>query len=144
MKNLTVTDLPFVLAVSACFLVWAALCIRVLLRGDSGGSGLSSAEKAFLGVNCLVALLLALFIHPTAAPVVAAAAAGPAPASTDSCMAAESSTWGKEVKARLGEPTRVVSEEDTRGPGAAAWVFEQKRCVVHLLADRIESFEYDD
>ena len=48
------------------------------------------------------------------------------------------------MRAKLGAPTRIVSEEDTRGPEATAWVFEQKRCVVHLLADRVESFEYDD
>jgi hypothetical protein len=142
MKHLTITDFPLVLAAVACFMAWATLGIRVAMRSDSGGSRLSPAEKLFLGANCAVALLLASFIHPSAAAD-AKVVAGPAPVASG-CMSAEASTWGREVRAKLGAPTRIVSEEDTRGPEATAWVFEQKRCVVHLLADRVESFEYDD
>ncbi len=143
MKHLTVTDLPLVIAAVACFTAWLTLCVRVAMRTDSGGARLSPAEKAFLGGNCAVALLLASFIHPSAAADAKVVAASPAPVASG-CMSAESSTWGREVRAKLGAPTRIVSEEDTRGPEATAWVFEQKRCVVHLLADRVESFEYDD
>lgn len=48
-----------------------------------------------------------------------------------------------DVRARLGAPTRIVPEEETRGPGAAAWVYDndRARCAVHMMLNSVEYTE---
>ena len=49
----------------------------------------------------------------------------------------------KQLRETAGEPHEVVSEADTRGPGAEAWVYVESRCVAHLLDGRVRRIEYD-
>lgn len=47
------------------------------------------------------------------------------------------------VRAKMGAPTRTVSEGDSRGPGAEAWVYEEARCVAHVVNDRVRAVDYE-
>jgi hypothetical protein len=53
------------------------------------------------------------------------------------CAAVSVGMMGPDVKSKLGEP-KVLSEEDTRGPGAKLWFFKKSRCAVHMLDDTVE------
>jgi hypothetical protein len=53
------------------------------------------------------------------------------------CAAVAVGMSGADVKSKLGTP-KVLSEEDTRGPGAKLWFFKQSRCAVHMLDDTVE------
>jgi hypothetical protein len=53
------------------------------------------------------------------------------------CAAVSVGMAGADVKSKLGEP-KVLSEEDTRGPGAKLWFFKKSRCAVHMLDDVVE------
>ena len=46
-----------------------------------------------------------------------------------------------EVRKRLGAPAQTRDEQDLRGPGAAAWIYPDSRCAVHMLAGKVESVE---
>jgi len=60
-----------------------------------------------------------------------------------SCGRIDERTPADAITQRLGKPSRVVTEADSRGPGAEAWVYEERRCVVHLLDQRVDSVEYE-
>lgn len=42
------------------------------------------------------------------------------------------------VKTKLGQPDEIRSDEETRGPGAAIWVYRDSRCAVHIFDERVE------
>jgi len=67
------------------------------------------------------------------------AAAGTEPAA--GCRILDPGTRTADLRAKMGEPDRIVSEEETRGPGATVWVYNDRRCAVHLLQDKVESTE---
>jgi hypothetical protein len=46
-----------------------------------------------------------------------------------------------DVESRLGKADEVRSDEKTRGPGAATWVYRGSRCAVHLLDEKVEMVE---
>ncbi|HUP60793.1 MAG TPA: hypothetical protein VNA69_10285 [Thermoanaerobaculia bacterium] len=48
-----------------------------------------------------------------------------------------------DVRKVLGEPSAVVSEEDTQGPGATGWVYQEHRCVAHVLEGRVRSVSFE-
>lgn len=55
-----------------------------------------------------------------------------------SCSSITEDMSASEVKAKLGDPDAAKSEEETRGPGAAVWVYRDSRCAVHILDDKVE------
>lgn len=58
-----------------------------------------------------------------------------------SCASIAAGMTASEVEAKIGKPDRKVSEEETRGPGAQAYVYENSRCAIHLLDEKVESVE---
>lgn len=57
------------------------------------------------------------------------------------CPPAEPGTHGAALRDSAGAPDRIVSEEETRGPGATVWVYDKSRCAVHMLGDAVEYTE---
>lgn len=69
----------------------------------------------------------------------AAQAAVIAPAkSHGSCSSITEDMPAADVKTKLGDPDETRSEEETRGPGAAMWIYRDSRCAVHILDDKVE------
>jgi hypothetical protein len=58
-----------------------------------------------------------------------------------SCEGIKPGTPEAEIKQKLGNPDHIRGEEETRGPAAEAWIYEDIRCVVHLYGDRVDSIE---
>lgn len=67
-----------------------------------------------------------------------ASAAGMTKKSTGSCASIEVGMSTQQVKSVMGEPHEVKTDEETRGPGAAIWVYKDLRCAVHVLDDKVE------
>jgi hypothetical protein len=121
----------------AVFLVWCWALIR-LLASRRGGAP-SSGEPWMAGSSIALGVILAAFgvfgvqrtrNHVDAAPVT-------------TCGRIDERTAADAVTERIGRPSRVVSEAESRGPGAEAWLYDDRRCVVHLLDHRVESVEYE-
>lgn len=58
-----------------------------------------------------------------------------------SCEGIRPGTTEAMVKQKLGDPDHIRGEEDTRGPAAEVWVYDDVRCAVHLFGDRVDSVE---
>jgi hypothetical protein len=57
------------------------------------------------------------------------------------CPIVEPGTPAANLRNKLGEPDRILAEDETRGPGATVWVYNDSRCAVHLLQDKVEYAE---
>lgn len=55
-----------------------------------------------------------------------------------SCATVSAGMSEADVTRRLGAPDRRVSDEETRGPGAAVLLYEGSRCAVHVFNGRVE------
>ena len=74
-----------------------------------------------------------LFYPPHRAVVSIEAASG--------CGIIEPGTRAADLRKKMGEPDRIVPEEETRGPGSTVWVYNDSRCAVHLLQEKVEYAE---
>jgi len=131
---MTIIDQPLVIGTVALSALWLFIAIVALVRKDD-----PLAEKWLLVLSCALAIAGALFLPSR---FVAAADQGGVAGSGCPASASEG-TKASSVRSDMGEPTRVVKEDDTRGPGAEAWVYEQSRCVVHTLNDQVDSVDDD-
>lgn len=59
------------------------------------------------------------------------------------CADVKAGISGDHVEEMLGQATAVVSEEDTFGPGAEAWVYAGNACVVRLIDGRVRSVDFE-
>lgn len=57
------------------------------------------------------------------------------------CRILNPGTPAADLRKKMGEPDRIVPEEETRGPGSTVWVYNDSRCAVHLLQDKVEYAE---
>jgi len=106
-----------------------------LLRPRTRAHGISAAAFA---VAWLVIFGMALPSKASAKPAAAAAAGG---GSGLACVVAEKGMTAETVMAKAGKPDEKRSDEDTRGPGAAIWIYRDARCSVHMLNDKVEFAE---
>jgi len=118
------------LAVLQWLVFWARLLFR---RGDT-----RRAETPFLFSTLLAAIvwmavgLQAEMKHePRATKTI----------QTRGCAALREGMSTADAYAAMGDPTRVVSEADTRGPGAEALVYDDARCVAHVLGGKVHSVD---
>lgn len=58
-----------------------------------------------------------------------------------SCATVDVGMTETEVTRRLGAPDRRISDEETRGPGAAILLYESSRCAVHVFGGKVELVE---
>ena len=58
-----------------------------------------------------------------------------------SCASLSQGMSAAEVKSKMGDADERRSDEETRGPGATMMIYQDSRCAVHLLDDKIEFIE---
>ena len=118
------------LVATAC---WLGFVVRYFARRD-GEIGLVAASAVMAAVWLFVA-------PPAHTNTVAATISGTRRAG--SCAAVTQQMSAPEIRTALGDPASVVSEEDTQGPGAEAWVYPSANCVVHVLNGRARSVGFE-
>lgn len=89
-------------------------------------------------VAWLVVFGLALPSKASAKPVAASAAGANGGLA---CVVAEKGMTAETVTSKAGKPDEKRSDEETRGPGAAIWIYRDARCSVHMLNDKVEFAE---
>lgn len=123
----------FAVAFSVALLFWLVTLIGYMI------SKTSARESWLAGSTLTLSVILVAF-----GVLGRARANGPRSTSVImSCGRIDERTPADAITQRLGKPSRVVTEEDSRGPGAEAWVYEERRCVVHLLDQHVDSVEYE-
>ena len=80
-------------------------------------------------------------LRPARPPLVEASMAGGSGSHHGSCDTVHPGDGESTVKQKLGNPDHIRGEEDTRGPAAEVWIYEDTRCAVHLYGDRVDSVE---
>lgn len=81
--------------------------------------------------------MVALMPRSSAAP----AAVTEARAAKGTCALIEPGESEENVKARLGDPDEIRSEEETRGPKSNVWIYRDSRCAIHFFGNMVESIE---
>lgn len=123
----------FAAAFSIALLFWLVTLIRYLISKSS------SRESWLAGSTLALSVILTAF-----GVLGRARANGPrATYTVMSCGRIDERTAADVVTQHIGKPSRVVTEADSRGPGAEAWVYEERRCVVHLLDQHVDFVEYE-
>ena len=121
--------------------LWLSAGVRYVVKRD--------AEVALVVSSALVAAIW-LFVAPQRSSWSVATPGGTAqmsmtatPRATRSCVMVTLGMPAAEVKSTLGEPASIVSEADTQGPGADAWVYPNAGCVVHVLDGRARAVAFE-
>jgi hypothetical protein len=117
----------------AALLVWCWALVRFLMGREA------SRESWLAGSTIALSLILGGFAIAGSRHAIGRGDSAP----VITCGRIDERTAADAITQRLGKPSKVVSEEESRGPGAEAWVYEERRCVVHLLDQRVESVDYE-
>lgn len=56
----------------------------------------------------------------------------------DTCVSIQTGMAADEVKRKLGQPDEIRNDEKVRGPSAAAWIYRDMRCAVHIADNKVE------
>jgi hypothetical protein len=123
--------------VVAATVIWIALAIAVFSRSAEAPRA-QACERALLGATLFVALLWTALAPPWNLGATGRTQGGDKPSN---CFRIRESMRADEVAGLMKSVPRIVSEEDTRGPKASAWVYDDQRCIVHLLDARVVSIE---
>lgn len=118
------------IATSIWLACWAVVFVRRRWR------------MAFAAASAGLAVLVFVIGPPERGTVVASVSSAPARAEGN-CADVKAGMSGEGVEEMLGEATAVVSEEDTFGPGAEAWVYAGNACVVRLIDGRVRSVDFE-
>lgn len=115
---------------------WLGFWERMTFRRGDG----RDAETSFL-ISTLVLALVWVYADPSwrvrRTPV------AQSEQQTRGCAVLHEGMSEAQVTKAMGAPVRKVSEADTRGPNAEAWVYDDARCVAHLLDRRVRSVDYE-
>lgn len=117
-------------------LVWLLLFTVALLR-PAAAESFSGGERALVVATVALAVIWVLLAPPWSLGSVG----GDAPRGVAGCTSVREGMPATEVSRALAGKPRIVSEEDSRGPGAAAWVYDGERCIVRLIDGRVSSVE---
>ena len=113
------------------------LAVSVRSRGRGGTDWRLMISSAALAVVWVVVFdARTLFAAKKDVPAASAGAQRSVPRAT--CSSIEVGASADTVKSKLGNPDEERLEEDTRGPGAKAWIYRGPRCNVHLLDDQVD------
>jgi hypothetical protein len=100
------------------------------------------ASDRSLLVSAVVFLALWLVeFHPQWRTPKAEASLATAESPAASCATIERDMPAAKVQQRLGAPDEKRSDEETRGPGAAIWIYRDSRCAVHVFDDNVDFIE---
>lgn len=117
---------------------WVVLFVRALILRDRQSSALSFNEIGLLAMTALLAMLWTAAAPPWSFGI---SRSTPEVELAQGCRGIRETLPGAKVRALLGEPQRKVLEDDIRGPGAMAWIYDDRRCIVHLMNDRVVAFD---
>jgi hypothetical protein len=113
---------------------WLAFGMRYVTKREG--------ENAFLVASFLMASVW-LFVAPqrtmestVAAPVTVAKRGA-------SCATIILGMPEADVRAKMGQPSSIVSEADTQGPGADAWIYADAGCVAHILNGQVRAVGFE-
>lgn len=129
------------LAVSA--IVWTVAMVAALFFRKTKGSRPRRGEIAVVVASLALAGSMAFVRSATAepepepAPVATPTRAG----GTGTCASVRRGMDVKKVRELLGEPTLDRAAEDSMGPGATVMVFDESRCIVHLIDGTVDQIE---
>jgi hypothetical protein len=126
-------------AVAALSLLWLGLVIFVFTRKP--GEALSRAERVLVALTLALALLWTALAPPWNLGATSRASAA-ANAGGNCTFVRDGMNEDRVMEVMRVDP-RVVSEEDVRGPGAAAWVFDDQRCIVHFIDGKVIAIEQE-
>lgn len=128
-----------VLAIAAT--AWLTSMIAALVAKKAAGSGIRRIEIA---VAVLSLALLGSMTHLgrtlTAAEQPEVTAPTPS-GGTGTCASVRAGMSAAEVRSLLGTPSLEQKTEDARGPGAEVMVFDDSRCMVHLMDGVVDLIE---
>ena len=119
-------------------IVWLVLFVRAFAARRGASARLTPAERALLVMTLILALLWTCVAPPWSLGVSRRARAIEV---ARGCGAVRETQPVSRVREILGVPTRKVAEEDVRGPGASAWVYDEERCIVHFMDERVVAVE---
>ena len=133
--TLTIGSIVAALAVAQ----WLVMILAgAFSRAKMPKSGMRPADKRLLASTIVFALAwAAVFATGWKAPQTSAAAVV-ATRSHGSCSQVTNGMLSSVVKNKLGEPDEIRSDQETRGPGAAIWIYRDSRCAVHIFDDKVE------
>jgi hypothetical protein len=60
---------------------------------------------------------------------------------TGTCASVRTGMSMQEVRTLLGTPSIDQNSEDTRGPGAHVMAFDDSRCIVHFIHEKVDQLE---
>ena len=132
-----VTTFVLLLAIA----VWILFSVRYVVKRDAE-VGLVVSSAALAAIWLLVAPQRSSWSLATAGTTAQMSMTGGGRAPR-SCVMVTLGMPVAEVKTTLGEPASIVSEADTQGPGADAWVYPNAGCVVHVLDGRTRSVAFE-
>jgi hypothetical protein len=115
---------------------WLAFWWRMSFRRGDG----RDAETSFL-VSTLVLALVWVYADPSWR--VRRSNVADLPERKRGCALLREGMAEPAILAAMGTPARRVSEAETRGPNAEAWVYDDARCVAHLLDHRIRAVDHE-
>lgn len=113
---------------------WLAFGVRYVAKRD--------VEQAFL-VSSFVMASVWLFVAPQRTAQSAVATPVTVATRGASCATIILGMPEAEVRAKMGQPSSIVSEADTQGPGADAWVYADAGCVAHILNGQVRAVGFD-
>lgn len=127
----------------AIALLWAIAMLAALLPSKRASKGFRRTEIAVILLSiCLTgAMTFVRQALATPEPEPATTAAPSGGGGTGTCASVRPGMKAAEVATLLGTPAIDQSAEDARGPGARVLVFEDSRCVVHLLNGAVDFVE---
>ena len=99
-------------------------------------------EKLFLVSTGVMAVIWLLLAPQTVTPAAHASASPVETGRTGKCFAINPGMSEADARAIFSAKPKVLSEEDTQGPGASALVYADERCVVHLLNGRVRAVRF--
>lgn len=132
------------LALTTLMVVWMILLIRSLTSQRAfARRGLRRSESILIA-GSVPLLVIWLFVFDAGglfglsrAEQVPSASTG----ASGSCASIDLGMKESTVRAKLGEPSHVHSEEATRGPGAKRWTYNSSRCSIYLMDGEVEFVE---
>lgn len=113
---------------------WIAFSVRYVVKRD--------AEHALL-VSSFVMAVVWLFVAPQRAAQPAATPTAVAAPRGASCATIILGMPEDELRGKMGTPSSIVTEADTQGPGADAWVYANAGCVAHMLNGRVRAVGFE-
>jgi hypothetical protein len=122
--------------------VWLiAIVVSIVSRAPQPKRGLRRSELAVIWLSLVFVASAAVArsaTSPGAKKEQAEPAATTAHVSRGTCASLKVGMKARDVRASMGEPDEVRSEEDVRGPEAEAWVYRASRCSVHVLSGKVD------